>query len=226
MHLRTSSTISITSCSCIINPLCRARAKISFHSAFSGIILWCKRTAYGRTQQHPGTWTHDRVSYIPLGRKDVMLVCARQSCACGTYLWNRLLPGRCLCPLPGAVAGKLPRSRSKAWGWTDSALAGMADWLRSLAARSDTPLSPLWSMKKTVRQCHTSRKCKITRYGLPSAVKMSFCLLWPSESNKNENWLFRLALVLACSELLCELHATTKNTRTWWCYANLFPPKN
>lgn len=27
-----------------------------------------------------------------------------------TYLWSRWLPGQCLCPLPEAVAGKLPHS--------------------------------------------------------------------------------------------------------------------
>jgi len=78
-------------------------------------------------------------------------VCAQGSCVCvcvcvcvRTYPWSRWLPGRCLCPPPGAVAGTHPHSHWAASGWTDSALAGTANRLRSPAARSDTPPSPLW----------------------------------------------------------------------------------
>lgn len=59
------------------------------------------------------------------------------------YLWSRWRPCRCLCLRPGAAAGKLPRSRWEASGWTGSALAWMADWPRSPAAHSGTPPSPL-----------------------------------------------------------------------------------
>lgn len=142
-----ASRVWSTGCFCITNPLNTERLKNLFVVHVAGFDpeanpqIWPHLTAQGHLNI-----TGDRVRVTDAG-------ITVPTALLWTYLWSRWQPGQCLCPLLGAVAGKLPRSRWEAWAWTDSVLAWMANWLRSQAAPSGTPPSPLWrGLQPGIRQ--------------------------------------------------------------------------